>query len=75
MSPKGKESSKGPRGAPLDPVRKHDLLNLFILPWIALLSIYATATGDRCAWVVHSMICYMLLDALYIALNPKAVPR
>ena len=70
MAPKDKEGV-------LDPVRKHDRLNLFLLPWIALPSIYSTLTGHEPTshFVVYIMIEYMLLDALYIALNPKAVPR
>ena len=60
----------------LDPVRQHDLWNLVTLPWVALLSSYATWNQDKDVGqlVIKTLICYMIVDALYISLSPKSVP-
>ena len=61
----------------LDPVRQHDLVNLIIMPWIALASIFTTITAHdtSCNVLIRILICYMVFDAGYIALDPSCVPR
>ena len=60
-----------------DPVKQHDFLNLLILPFVGLASLFSTITGHFTVGtvVIRTLICYMAADALHIALTPKSVPR
>ncbi len=63
--------------AALDPVKKHDFLNLCGLPFISLFSLYCFITADKvaCGHFITCFISYMVLDAIYILTHPNAVPR
>mmetsp|Transcript_10041 Transcript_10041/g.25509 ORF Transcript_10041/g.25509 Transcript_10041/m.25509 type:complete len:205 (-) Transcript_10041:49-663(-) len=58
-----------------DPVKRHDFLNLFFLPVIALVSSAAVVWPRLSICAIWCMVGYMFLDACWIITNPDCVPN